>query len=196
MTNLVDRPSSPRGDRRREQLVEAGVDLLCENGWPAVTTRAVAERAGTNPGLIHYHFGGLPGLHAAIAGRAGDLVIGPVVSTFADALDQGVAVATMRALLPHTTDDERAMRLAVELIAGATRDPALGEVLKDQLRQVRTEFAQRLRRLHPTWPARRPDGVATLVTALIDGLVLHYMVDPALPLDDAFAVLRDLLEES
>ncbi len=170
--------------------------MLCESGWPAVTTRAVAERAATNPGLIHYHFGGLPGLHAAVAARAGELVIGPVAAAFVDALGRRQAVATMRELLPHTLDDERAMRLAVELIAGATRDPALGEVLRGQLRQVRTEIGEQLGRLHPAWPPARAGGVATLVTALIDGLVLHYMVDPELPLDDAFAVLGDLLEES
>ena len=77
MTNLADRPNSARGDRRREQLVETGIALLDEQGWPGVTTRAVAERAGTNPGLIHYHFGGLPGLHAAIFRRATDLVVNP-----------------------------------------------------------------------------------------------------------------------
>jgi AcrR family transcriptional regulator len=57
VTNLVDRPISARGQRRWEQLVEAGVAVLADGGWPAVTTRAVAGRAGANVALIHYHFG-------------------------------------------------------------------------------------------------------------------------------------------
>ncbi|MEO3885479.1 TetR/AcrR family transcriptional regulator [Nonomuraea sp. B5E05] len=65
MTNLADRPNLPRGDRRREQLVAAGIAVLRDDGWQGVTTRAVAQRAGTNPGLIHYHFGGLAGLRSA-----------------------------------------------------------------------------------------------------------------------------------
>ena len=52
--------------------MDAGVALLCEQGWSFVTTHGVAERAGTNAGLIHYHFGGLPRLHEAIARRAGE----------------------------------------------------------------------------------------------------------------------------
>ncbi|WP_308250852.1 TetR/AcrR family transcriptional regulator [Nonomuraea rhizosphaerae] len=195
MTNLADRPNSPRGERRREGLVEAGIALLCEGGWPAVTTRAVAERAGANPGLIHYHFGGLPGLHVAIARRAGELVISPLVSVLLGAADERAALALMRDLLPRTTGDERTTRLAVELIAGAMRDPALGEVLRRQMDEARAETAARLAALHPAWTAGQRAGAATLVVALVDGLMLHHLLDPGLPVDEALAALAGLLDQ-
>ncbi|MEU4704167.1 TetR/AcrR family transcriptional regulator [Nonomuraea dietziae] len=195
MAKLGDRPNSVRGDRRREQLVDAAVALLCEGGWPAVTTRGVAERADTNPGLIHYHFGGLPGLHAAIAGRAGDLVINPLVTELLAAVDERAALATARRLLPAATGDGQTTRLAVELIVGATRDPALGEVLRDQLREARGQIADRVGQLHPDWPPARLTGVATLIAALIDGLMLHHMLDRDLPVGEALAAVEDLLEE-
>ncbi|WP_216215600.1 TetR/AcrR family transcriptional regulator [Amycolatopsis aidingensis] len=193
MTNLVDRPNSGRGARRRDQLVEAGVALLAEEGWPAVTSRGVAERAGANPGLIHYHFGGLPGLHAAIACRAGELVINPVIAELLRAPDGQAALRAVRRMLPATTEDDRVTRLATELIVGARRAPELGEVLSEQLRQARAELAGWLERRHPELPAERRAGAATLLAALLDGLMLHRMLDSALPVADALATLDELI---
>ncbi|NDU71869.1 TetR family transcriptional regulator [Actinomadura sp. DSM 109109] len=193
MTNLADRPNSPRGDRRRRQLVDAGIALLGREGWPGVSTRAVAERAGTNPGLIHYHFGGLAGLHAAIFRTATDMIVGPMVAELLDAPDERAALEAMRSLLAGPPADEQGSRLAAELIVGAMRDPALGAVLREELRRARAEIAGRLGALHPDWPRERLAGAATLVTAAIDGMVLHYMIDGDLPVGDALTAAGDLL---
>ncbi|MFI6707788.1 TetR/AcrR family transcriptional regulator [Nonomuraea sp. NPDC050478] len=193
MAKLVERPSSARGDRRREQLVDAGVALLCEGGWPAVTTRAVAERAMTKPGLIHYHFGGLPGLRTAIARRAGELIIGPLLDELLAAEDDRQALTVVQRLTSETAGDERMIRMGVELIAGAMRDPALGEVLRDELRRARERLGRRLGELHPDWSTGRRSGAATLVAALIDGLMLHRMLDPGLDTGEAMAAVEDLL---
>ncbi|AMU66761.1 TetR/AcrR family transcriptional regulator [Mycobacteroides abscessus] len=195
MTNLADRPNSARGDRRRTQLVRAGVELLSEGGWPAVTTRAVAARAGTNPGLIHYHFGGLPGLHCAVARETCELVISPLVTTFLDAPDTRAALHAMRDALPQAAGDDNAMHLAVELIAGATRDAALGSALGTKLKEVRAEIADHVRLRHPDWPRRRAAGMATLIVAFMDGLVLHHTVDPNIETAEAFSLLESLLDE-
>ncbi len=175
--------------------MDVGIALLGEEGWPGVTTRAVAERAGTNPGLIHYHFGGLPGLHAAIFRRATDLVINPLAAELLAAPDERAALTMMRGMLPGTGGNEPATRLAAELIVGAVRDASLGAVLREELRQARARIADRLRGLHPTWSPARLAGVATLITASIDGLMLHYMIDGDLPVGEALSAVEELLEE-
>lgn len=174
--------------------MDAGIALLGREGWPGVSTRAVAERAGTNPGLIHYHFGGLAGLHTAIFRQATDLIIGPMLTELLGAPDERAALETMRSMLAGTPADEQATRLAAELIMGALRDPALGVVLRDELRQARTQLADRLGELHPEWPRARSAGVATLIAASIDGLMLHYMIDGELPLGDVLSAVGELLE--
>jgi AcrR family transcriptional regulator len=40
-------------------LMDAAEDLLYEVGYAGVTTRAVAEAAGVNHGLVHYYFGSM-----------------------------------------------------------------------------------------------------------------------------------------
>ncbi len=169
-----------------------GVDLLAEGGWPAVTTRAVAERATANVGLIHYHFGGVGNLHRAIAERAGDLVINPVIDELLEATTEQAALDTLRGLLP-SSGSTRASRLAVELVVGAMRDSNLGAVMRDQMRQSRAQAADRLATLRPHWPASRCAGVATLVVALLDGLMLHLVLDEDLPTEEALAAIEELV---
>ncbi|MBE1537925.1 TetR/AcrR family transcriptional regulator [Actinomadura algeriensis] len=189
MTNLADRP---KGERRRRRLVDAGVALLAEGGWPAVTTRAVAERAGANVGLIHYHFGGLGALHEAIARQAGNTVVAPFLDELFAAPDERAVLAAARRLQGSSVDPGT-VRLSVELMAGALREPALGEALRDELRAAREGIAGWLGRVHPDWPPGRRAGMAAVIAALIDGLLLHHMVDPELSLDDALGALEESL---
>ncbi|WP_030517757.1 TetR/AcrR family transcriptional regulator [Nocardia sp. NRRL WC-3656] len=193
MTNLGDRLTLSRGQQRCEQLEEAGVALLAEGGWSAVTTRAVAERANANAGLIHYYFGGLTGLQAAIARRAGAEVTNPVVEALLNAQGPASASEALGRLLPATTANVRTLRLAVELIAGMGRDPVLGEVLRDSVRVARGKLAERMGDLYPNWTRQERAGAAALIAALSDGLILHYSLDNELPAEKALTVLAQLI---
>ncbi|MEE4164007.1 MAG: CerR family C-terminal domain-containing protein [Woeseiaceae bacterium] len=62
---MTSTSSSPRGDTRREALIQAAVDIFGRDGFAATGTRAVADAAGVNQALIAYHFGGKSGLYLA-----------------------------------------------------------------------------------------------------------------------------------
>jgi len=47
-------------------LLEAAGELFAQAGFAATSTRAIADRAGTNMALIQYHFGGKEGLLDAV----------------------------------------------------------------------------------------------------------------------------------
>ncbi|WP_282781909.1 MULTISPECIES: TetR family transcriptional regulator [unclassified Nocardia] len=193
MPKLVERANSNRGRQRREELIEAGVALLIEGGWAAVTTRALAARSGANAGLIHYHFGGLPGLHLAIAERAGERALAPVVDALLGASDAHSAIAAMRSTISRVATDDQMVRLAVELVSGTRQDPALGVALRESLREARERIAEWLGDLNPEWTPAQRSGAAVLVAALLDGLLLHRELDDELPIDPALAVLGTLL---
>lgn len=189
MTNLVKRSSRRKGEDRRQQLLVAGLDLLCESGWPAVTTRAVAECAGATLGLVHYHFGGVANLHQAMAEHAAAEVFDPVVQSLGAAGDR---VEVVRQALVELPQDPRLPRLAAALVEGALRDPALARVLARKLAEARGALAAALRRDHPAWPHARCDGVAQALVALLDGLVLHRLLDPSLPTAEVVTALGDV----
>jgi len=55
-----------RGDATRSQIVAAARHVLAADGYSGTSTRAVAERAGVQLSLVHYHFGGKSGLLTAV----------------------------------------------------------------------------------------------------------------------------------
>lgn len=187
--------STPRGRARRDQLVRIGLDLLAEGGWPAVTARAVTDRARTRPGLLHHYFNGLPGLHVAVAQRASEMIIDPVVDALVAAPDAGAALRAVRELVPRMVAGERNLRLAAELLVRALRDPRLAAERRDWSRTVRARVAARLAHLSPDWPAERREGTAMLFTAMLDGLLLQLILDPDLPTAPALDATEALVAE-
>ena len=43
---------------RREQIVDAAIDVLYESGFAAASLGAIAERIGVSKGVLSYHFAG------------------------------------------------------------------------------------------------------------------------------------------
>ncbi|KUP93711.1 TetR/AcrR family transcriptional regulator [Tritonibacter horizontis] len=66
MSRDTSKPRHHHGDLRNA-LVQAGIDLLEDGGIEALTLRKCAARAGVSHAAPAHHFGGLPGLRAAIA---------------------------------------------------------------------------------------------------------------------------------
>lgn len=60
--------AAPAGDSVT-RLLDAAEWEFADRGFEAATTRAIAERAGLNTGLIGYHFGGKAGLYEALLER-------------------------------------------------------------------------------------------------------------------------------
>jgi AcrR family transcriptional regulator len=60
---------SEAGDTTRRALLDAAEELLVSKGTAAITTRKVAEQAGVNQALVHYHFGTVEELLLAVLER-------------------------------------------------------------------------------------------------------------------------------
>jgi AcrR family transcriptional regulator len=55
------------GQRTRDQLLAAALDLLAERGPEGVTLREITEAAGANVAAVSYHFGSLKVLYETAA---------------------------------------------------------------------------------------------------------------------------------
>jgi AcrR family transcriptional regulator len=62
---------SEAGDATRLALLDAAEELLIVKGVAGITTRKVADRAGVNQALVHYHFGTIEELLLATLERVG-----------------------------------------------------------------------------------------------------------------------------
>lgn len=53
---MTGQQHTPKGERTKERIVQAALELFREHGYEATTMRAVAERAGVSLGNAYYYF--------------------------------------------------------------------------------------------------------------------------------------------
>lgn len=114
---------------RREQLLDAAVEVMRAGGVAAATTRAVAERAGLPQGAFHYCFRSKDELFGALLERELDASLGRAWDAVVEAtdLEQGIAGA-LRAILDRVRSDPEYHLLTAELVDVAARTPDLAHV--------------------------------------------------------------------
>lgn len=186
--------STPKGERRRQALVEAAKDLLVEGGFDAVRHRAVAERAGLPLASTTYYFDSLDDLVTAAVDRhaRGELERGRTL--LADLPDRRDLDATLDVVLdqllgPVTVEqDAEVVQLRYERLVATFRRPYLRPLMRalgDELRALLSEVFTR------SWDAVGQRRLEQLIS-LVDGSVVNALieVDP-----DPRAVARRMLAE-
>lgn len=161
--------SSDRSAAVRQRLIDAATELIPELGWEAVSTRALAERAGVAPGLVHYHFTSIPELLR----QASLGLISTMVGQLAQIDDPVEAVA---ATLDVVDGTEPASVLMLETALASLRDDHLRAGLTEVVRDFRRLVADHLRGAG----VADPDATASVLAATIDGLMLHRALNPEL----------------
>ncbi|MEO3827462.1 helix-turn-helix domain-containing protein [Actinomadura sp. B10D3] len=196
-TGQGTRPSSAeQGAATRKAILTATAALIGEVGWGQVTMRAIAARAGVPHGAISYHFQGKDDLlrQAAIAGT---------LQALAEPLAMAQAAGDVREMFEGTLGwfaggglEDPSVALLLETVRQSSRDPSLREPLATEMRRFRAALTELVRRdqeqgaITADPPA---SGTATVVAALLDGLLLHLILDPELDLQGAAEAVRTLL---
>ncbi|SNS75278.1 transcriptional regulator, TetR family [Actinomadura meyerae] len=184
------------GTPTRIRLLEAAVAVMAEGGWAAVTSRAVADRAQANNALVHYYFGSVDALRrAAVLHAVEQELEGPVEAILrAEDTLAGVAEA-VRALVDRGAGTA-GQRVMVEAMLHGVRDEELRAETERQIRMFRDLLAARLaedRKAGALRPDADPRGLAVAIAALLDGLLMHVLIDPGTEAGDAAAGLLALL---
>jgi len=179
----------------RDRLLRAAAELIAEVGWARVTTRAVAGRAGLPHGAVSYHFHGKQ-----------ELLIAAALVTF----ERAFPVAGLRSLdgVTDLLDTIAAMiadpkafdsvlaGVSMEAMRESERDAEVREHVAALLREYRVRIAELVRadQDRGAIPADSSTaGVATVLAAFADGLILHALVDPDLDVGEAVESLRTVL---
>src|SRR4051794_38106854 len=186
----------PGSEQTRLRLLQAAAELIAEQGWGAVRTRAVAERAGLPHGAVSYHFRGKQ-----------ELLTEAALYTFARAVpleglvgEQGTPPDVVELiegwLTGAETTDPVVTGVGMEAMLQAERDPVLRRRLAELMgryREAMTDLVASSQRHRATKVQTDPAGLAALLAAIGDGLFLHARIDPQLDTEAALTALRDLL---
>ncbi len=185
-----------RGDKRRSTILATAVEVFGEQGYRGTSLREIARRVGiSDAGLLH-HFGSKMGLLAATIEARDEMdrerreASEAAGATFVD---------TMRDQVARNTRSPGLVALHVVLSAEATdpQHPA-HESFRDRYRQIRHQDDESFSRLQADGELRTdldPERVGQLVTAMMDGLQLQWLLDPdAVDMEGLFEDFLHLLE--
>lgn len=168
--------SAARGQQTRARLLDAAVQLIVEEGWGAATTRKIADRAQVRPGVVHYHFGSVTDLLVEASLDAVRRELDRMLVLFGESATAPGGLGGMLSAVAGYPSDDPLTVLMTEAVLAATRIERLRTELADLLGRWRTATAQWLE----DQGVEDAEATATVLSAALDGLVLHYMLDPGL----------------
>ena len=188
MSSEASNPSARRGPGRpagtpsgegQEALLQATRELMAEKGLSRLTLREVAERAGVQPALVHYYFGGKEGLLRAVMDQVAERLLEALRE---GASQEGSAEARLRSLV----------RAAVDVFA---REPYAPRLLAEQVlfgdEEVIEEFVERFARqnlaqVSELLDAGQQSGALRavdpmfLVPSLLGGCIFFFLASPVI----------------
>jgi AcrR family transcriptional regulator len=188
-----------RGDATRSQILEAARDVLGADGYSGTTTRAVAERAGVQLSLVHYHFGGKRGLLGAVLEHENEVLLARQQQLYA--AEEPLA-DKWRTACAYLQDDLRSgyVRILWELWAAGLTDEDLARRWREAfvawrllLEQVVTEWAASTGVELPM----SPRAIATLVANAFQGAeveILAGVTEDEAPHYEALEAVGTLIE--
>lgn len=178
-------------------IVQAAMRVLARQGYARTSLMDIAKEAGMSKGAVHYHFPTKEALMGVVLQSACEAVTKRTL----DAWQEGDhPLEALRASL-HELWDVRATRtdeatVVADLLAQSLHDeklrPPLAEYYRFAVNQVREHLTQQLAEggMQTRIP---PETMARLLHALLDGLLMQFIVDPeALDVDRVLDSLQVL----
>lgn len=183
MGGKAERKQAPRrqvrGERTRERILDATLELLSREGPAAVSQRAVARAAGVSLGAMTYYFASQREMLASAfelhlgrthARARALLEAGP--SAAPGELDAEAMASGLAGFLASRVREDRARYMAsFEIALELARDP----VLREQLAPANAASNALAVELIGEIGGRRPEEDAYLIIAVLQGLTLQWL---------------------
>ncbi len=166
-------------EQRREQLIEATIELAIREGLAAASVRRIADEANVSLGVVHYCFSSKEALLDAVAESFIKPMIGSVTTALeghSESVEQKVYEG-FRAFWEHTQKQPGRQLLSYELAAWSIRGD--GEAAR-LLYKTYLDAIERM--ITENMGIRGSEGLPTrtlarMVLAVTDGVMLAWLVD-------------------
>ena len=202
MSSDLKHRRSTRGDATKELILEAARESLREEGYSGTSIRAVAERAGVQLSLVHYHFGSKQSVLVAVLERENEKLLERQQALFTG---PGPLSAKWRAACRFLEDDLESgyVRILWELWAAGLADEQLAARWRDATAGWRRLMAEVFEEWSRGVGLELPisaTAVATLVANLFQGLEVEILAGvsedeaPHLEVLEAVAQLIERIE--
>jgi AcrR family transcriptional regulator len=169
----------------RAILIDAAAQLIREEGYPAVTARRVASKAGLKPQLVHYYFRTMDELFVAVIRQGSEQMLERVA--------QAVASQQPLKAVWRLGRDNKLASLSMEFLALASHRKAVRAEVKHSAEQFRiVQTAALTRDLQVRGVKPRIPPIVTMV--LMSGVSQLLMLEAALGVSLGHAETHDFIE--
>lgn len=165
-------------------------DLVVAEGWSAASSRAIAERAGVNQALINFHFKGKAGLFRATLDRCVD-EIEKVFGPWMAAVSLSAYIDKSVESIPRVRRNKNFKFLFAAMLEGA-HDAQIKTAVVDQMNAFRDGL--RLFLLGQGLPEKDVGRYTTIMAAAMDGLMIHFMIDPSTDAEGALRAFEEMVD--
>ncbi|MFI5959958.1 TetR/AcrR family transcriptional regulator [Cryptosporangium sp. NPDC051539] len=184
----------PVPDQRREQMLRAAVEVICERGFSDTRIADVAKRTGASPALVIYYFGTKDGLLTAAFRYSEDRFYAQtdeVLERLESAAQRLETLVRLTCVREGDGEDPGAWGLWFDLWAQAFRHPEVARDRVESDRRWRDTIARVVRDGQETGEFAEVDVADFAVTfsALLDGLSIQVALsDPDVDSDRAITI--------
>ncbi|MCC6666500.1 MAG: TetR/AcrR family transcriptional regulator [Polyangiaceae bacterium] len=179
-----------KSEASRQQVLDAAIRALAENGSAHTSVSDIAETAGMSKGAVHYHFESKDDLIAQVLVRCADVMRERVRAAWdAPGEPQEKVRRALREMRAARSQGSAELRVLADLMAQGIHDPKLRQALSAMFeanrQEVHAHLEQSFRELGIT-PRVPVHVMPRLVIGILDGLALHDFFDPMSPEDEEF----------
>jgi AcrR family transcriptional regulator len=186
-------PASVARQQTEEAFLDAAERLLVDVGHAGITTRALAEEAGANHGLVHYYFGSMENLLGRVLERFTERLIARQRAMYA--APDVPFIEKWRTAIRYLDADRDYQKVWYELQALAWNRPELRERVAHvnaEWREVLTEaFAEPRDRYGIAMPL---DALVSLVITFNEGVMLERLSGMETGQSELFEWIDDWLQ--
>lgn len=178
-----------QSEQTRRRLLDATRDLVVANGWSSTSSRAIAERAGINQALINFHFKGKAGLFRATL----DLCVAEIEKDFGPWMEAPSLAAYIDKSvesIPRVRRNKNFKFLFAAMLEGA-HDEKIKKAVTDQMHAFREGLSVFL--AGQGMPAEDLGRYAAVMAAAMDGLMIHFILDPATEAEGALRAFEEMI---
>jgi AcrR family transcriptional regulator len=186
-------PASVARQQTEEAFLDAAERLLVDVGHAGITTRALAEEAGANHGLVHYYFGSMENLLARVLERFTERLVARQRAMYA--APDVPFIEKWRTAIRYLDADRDYQKVWYELQALAWNRPELRERVAHvnaEWREVLTEaFTEPRDRYGIGMPL---DALVSLVITFNEGVMLERLSGMETGQSELFEWIDDWLQ--
>jgi TetR/AcrR family transcriptional regulator, repressor for uid operon len=179
---------------KRQQILDAAAQCFVRDGFHGASTAAICTEAGISPGHLYHYFASKEAIIAAMA----EASLERAAKRLGDVAENSDIVATLASEVEQTKPRHlRTKRpMLLELLAEASRDPAIAGIVRRHSKGMRTLLAGLVRKGQAAGEVDASldaDLVAAILMSVMDGSKILSLRDPKLDKSKTMDLLKTMI---